>query len=177
MPKRLRYHLEPQKGWMNDPNGLCFFKGQYHSFFQHYPYAPNWGQMHWGHAVSEDLIHWTEVPIALFPDQPYEDDGGRFSGSVVVKDGLLYLFAPLFPMSVGRPNRWLSVGTACTLKNTPGTRSSPNRPPRGAGISATRRSAFLTAVTTWYAAPGRAASEKWYITPRTTSTTGIIRAS
>lgn len=92
MPERLRYHFEPQKGWMNDPNGLCFFKGQYHAFFQHYPYAPKWGQMHWGHAVSEDLIHWTEFPIALFPDQPYEDDGGCFSGSAVVKDGLLYLF-------------------------------------------------------------------------------------
>ena len=71
MPERLRYHFEPQKGWMNDPNGLCFFKGQYHAFFQHYPYAPKWGQMHWGHAVSEDLVHWTEFPIALFPDQPY----------------------------------------------------------------------------------------------------------
>lgn len=92
MPKRLKYHFEPLKGWMNDPNGLCWFNGQYHAFFQHYPYAPNWGQMHWGHAVTKDFIHWKELPIALFPDQPYEDDGGCFSGSAVVKDQILYLF-------------------------------------------------------------------------------------
>lgn len=92
MPERLHYHFEPQKGWMNDPNGLCFFKGKYHAFFQHYPYAPKWGQMHWGHAVSEDLVHWTELPIALFPDQPYENDGGCFSGSAVVWNETLYLF-------------------------------------------------------------------------------------
>lgn len=77
---------------MNDPNGLVFFKGRYHAFFQHYPHAPRWGQMHWGHAVSSDLINWEELDIALFPDMPYEDDGGCFSGSAIVKDGRLYLF-------------------------------------------------------------------------------------
>ena len=71
MPERLKYHFEPEKGWMNDPNGLVFYKNQYHAFFQHYPYAPKWGQMHWGHAVSNDLIHWSEKPIALYPDMPY----------------------------------------------------------------------------------------------------------
>lgn len=91
-PPRLNSHLEPSKGWMNDPNGLCFFKGRYHAFFQHYPYAPKWGPMHWGHAVSTDLIHWKELPIALAPDMPYEDAGGCFSGSAVVKDEKLYLF-------------------------------------------------------------------------------------
>lgn len=90
--ERFHYHFEPAHGWMNDPNGLCWFKGKYHAFFQHYPYAPQWGQMHWGHAVSEDLLHWTELPIALYPDQPYEDDGGCFSGSAIVKDGRLWLF-------------------------------------------------------------------------------------
>jgi len=92
MKKRLKYHFEPKKGWINDPNGLVWFKGQYHAFFQHYPYAPKWGQMHWGHAVSDDLVHWTELPIALFPDQNYENSGGCFSGSAVVKDDVLYLF-------------------------------------------------------------------------------------
>ncbi len=90
--ERLRYHFEPRKGWMNDPNGLVFFRGRYHAFFQHYPYAPQWGQMHWGHAVSDDLIHWEELPIALYPDQDYENDGGCFSGSAIVKDDRLYLF-------------------------------------------------------------------------------------
>ena len=77
---------------MNDPNGLVFFNGKYHAFFQHYPHAPHWGQMHWGHAVSDDLIHWEEKDIALFPDQDYENDGGCFSGSAIVKDDILYLF-------------------------------------------------------------------------------------
>lgn len=90
--KRFLYHFEPEKGWMNDPNGLVSFKGRYHAFFQHYPHKPQWGPMHWGHAVSDDLIHWEELPIALYPDMPYEDGGGCFSGSAVVKDGKLYLF-------------------------------------------------------------------------------------
>lgn len=90
--QRFRYHFEPEKGWMNDPNGLIFYRGQYHAFFQHYPYAPQWGQMHWGHAVSDDLLHWQELPIALYPDMWYEDEGGCFSGSAVEKDGRLYLF-------------------------------------------------------------------------------------
>lgn len=89
---RFQYHFEPGSGWMNDPNGLIFFRGRYHVFYQHYPYAPHWGQMHWGHAVSDDLIHWQELPIALYPDQEYENDGGCFSGSAVEKDGRLYLF-------------------------------------------------------------------------------------
>ncbi len=86
------YHFENRKGWMNDPNGLVFFKGKYHAFFQHFPYAAHWGQMHWGHAVSDDLIHWDELNIALYPDQAYENDGGCFSGSAIVKDERLYLF-------------------------------------------------------------------------------------
>ena len=90
--QRFQYHFEPKTGWMNDPNGLIFFRGQYHAFFQYNPYAPHWDRMHWGHAVSDDLIHWEEKPIALYPDQWYEDDGGCFSGSAVEKDGRLYLF-------------------------------------------------------------------------------------
>ena len=89
---RFEYHFEPQTGWINDPNGLIFYKGKYHAFFQHNPHGPHWDRMHWGHAVSEDLIHWQELPIALFPEQPYENDGGCFSGSAVEKDGRLYLF-------------------------------------------------------------------------------------
>ena len=66
-----RYHLAPPFGWCNDPNGMCFYKGQYHFFYQHYPYAPEWGPMHWGHAVSDDLAYWKHLPIALKPEQPY----------------------------------------------------------------------------------------------------------
>ena len=67
--ERFRYHFEPKRGWMNDPNGLIFYKGEYHAFFQYNPHAAHWGQMHWGHAVSRDLIHWEEYPIALYPDE------------------------------------------------------------------------------------------------------------
>ena len=102
MPERLQYHFEPKKGWMNDPNGLCFFRGRYHAFFQHNPYEPRWGPMHWGHAVSDDLIRWEELPIALYPDQPYEDAGGCFSGSAVVKDGKLYLFYTSVSKALGQ---------------------------------------------------------------------------
>ncbi|MBO7253088.1 MAG: glycoside hydrolase family 32 protein [Oscillospiraceae bacterium] len=89
---RLNRHFEPQTGWMNDPNGLIFYGGKYHAFFQYNPYGPVWDRMHWGHAVSTDLVHWEQQNIALYPDEPYEDDGGCFSGSAVQKDGKLYLF-------------------------------------------------------------------------------------
>lgn len=90
--KRFKYHFEPKKGWMNDPNGLVYFKGKYHAFFQHNPYSTEWDKMHWGHAVSADLINWQELPIALYPDQEYENNGGCFSGSAIVKDDKLYVF-------------------------------------------------------------------------------------
>ena len=92
MLPKLALHLQPERGWINDPNGLCYFQGKYHAFFQHNPKAPVWDTMHWGHAVSEDLLHWEELPIALYPDQPYESGQGCFSGSAVEKDGRLYLF-------------------------------------------------------------------------------------
>ncbi len=92
MLPKLNYHVEPEKGWLNDPNGLCYFQGKYHAFFQHNPKAPKWDVMHWGHAVSKDLVHWEELPIAFYPDQPYEAGLGCFSGSAVEKDGRLYFF-------------------------------------------------------------------------------------
>lgn len=89
---RFQYHFEPDKGWMNDPNGLCFYQGQYHAFFQYNPYHTKWDTMHWGHAVSKDLVHWEQIETALYPDQEYENEGGCFSGSAMEKEGKLYLF-------------------------------------------------------------------------------------
>lgn len=95
---RPQFHFAPQKNWMNDPNGLLYYKGVYHMFYQYYPGATVWGPMHWGHATSKDLFHWKEQPIALYPDSM----GYIFSGSAVVdfqnssgfgKDGKIPLVA------------------------------------------------------------------------------------
>ena len=76
------FHLCPRVGWMNDPNGFSWYNGKYHLFYQYYPYSTHWGPMHWGHAVSEDLLHWEHYPAALAPDELY-DRGGCFSGSAL----------------------------------------------------------------------------------------------
>ena len=85
-----RYHLAPRAGWMNDPNGLVWFDGWYHAFYQHHPYSTKWGPMHWGHARSQDLVHWEHLPVALAPEGP-EDKDGCFSGSAVVDGDTLAL--------------------------------------------------------------------------------------
>ena len=86
-----RIHLKAPGNWINDPNGFIYYKGMYHLFYQHFPYAPRWGTMHWGHAVSADLVHWEHKGIALFPTK-YEDSNGCFSGSAIEQDGRLYLY-------------------------------------------------------------------------------------
>lgn len=87
---RLGYHISAESGWINDPNGFCYYKGYYHIFYQYHPYSADWGPMHWGHARSKDLVHWETLPIALSPDSK-EDEDGCFSGSAIVKDDILYL--------------------------------------------------------------------------------------
>lgn len=87
---RGNYHLQPPIGWMNDPNGFVYYKGMYHLFYQFHPYSANGGLMYWGHAVSEDLISWQYLPVALSPDREYDADG-CWSGSAIVEGGRLYL--------------------------------------------------------------------------------------
>lgn len=91
--QKLKYHYRPKKGWVNDPNGLVYFKGYYHIFYQHAPdFEIPWKQpMHWGHARTKDFITFEELPVALYPDREY-DGKGCWSGTATVKDGRLYLF-------------------------------------------------------------------------------------
>ncbi|MFD0798819.1 glycoside hydrolase family 32 protein [Maribacter chungangensis] len=79
-PYRPQFHFTPEEKWMNDPNGLVYHKGVYHLFYQYYPDDIVWGPMHWGHAVSKDMVHWEHKPIALYPDE----NGLIFSGSAVL---------------------------------------------------------------------------------------------
>jgi fructan beta-fructosidase len=80
---RPKIHFSPEANWMNDPNGMVYYDGEYHLFYQYYPDSTVWGPMHWGHAISKDLIHWEQLPTALFPDSM----GMIFSGSAVVDKG------------------------------------------------------------------------------------------
>ena len=76
---RPQFHFSPEANWMNDPNGMVFLDGEYHLFYQYYPDSTVWGPMHWGHAISADMVHWEHLPIALYPDSL----GYIFSGSAV----------------------------------------------------------------------------------------------
>src|SRR5947209_20144239 len=79
-PYRPQYHFSPRQNWTNDPNGLVYFEGEYHLFFQYNPFGDEWGHMSWGHTVSRDLLHWHELPVAL----PEQNGIMIFTGSTVI---------------------------------------------------------------------------------------------
>lgn len=83
-PRRPQYHLLPARNWMNDPNGPIFWRGEYHMFFQYNPHAAVWGDMHWNHAVSPDMVRWQPLPVALAPTHGGPDSAGCFTGSALV---------------------------------------------------------------------------------------------
>ncbi len=91
-PHRPRYHFTPPANWMNDPNGIIEWEGKYHLFYQHNPHDAVWDNMHWGHAVSDDLAHWVDLPIALSPTPDGPDQNGCWSGCTVNNNGLATIF-------------------------------------------------------------------------------------
>lgn len=88
-PRRPQFHLLPAANWMNDPNGPIYWNGSYHMFYQYNPNGAFWGDMHWAHAISTDMVHWDHLPIALSPTPGGPDAGGCFSGTAVVQDGVV----------------------------------------------------------------------------------------
>ena len=88
---RPKIHLTAPKNWINDPNGFIYYNGEYHLFYQYFPYDCKWGTMHWGHATSKDLIMWKHYPIALYPTKEY-DQNGCFSGTAIIEKGELHLY-------------------------------------------------------------------------------------
>ncbi len=110
---KLRYHYRPKSGWVNDPNGLVYFNGYYHVFYQHAPdFEVPWKQpMHWGHARTKDFLHWEELPVALYPDKTY-DNNGCWSGTAIVNDDTLYLFYASVHTPVGSAEKIQTVSVA-----------------------------------------------------------------
>ncbi|XP_011081205.1 acid beta-fructofuranosidase 2, vacuolar [Sesamum indicum] len=89
--QRTGYHFQPQKNWMNDPNGPLFYKGWYHFFYQYNPSGAVWGNISWGHAVSKDLINWRHLPLAMVPDQWYDINGVWTGSATILQDGQLVM--------------------------------------------------------------------------------------
>lgn len=105
------FHITGEKGWINDPNGLVKFKGEYHVFFQYYPHDTKWGPMHWGHVRSRDLFHWELLPIALYPDG---EDDGCFSGSAIVwRDKLWLMYTGIRENAGGETVRQVQCLASC----------------------------------------------------------------
>jgi beta-fructofuranosidase len=139
-PYRPAFHFSPRKGWLNDPNGLAFFGGEYHLFFQHNPLAPAFGAMHWGHAVSPDLVHWRQLPEALSPPAPRDaaDMSGIFSGSAVADGGALHLLYTIYTDASRHPGaapERVALATSADGRTFAPSPSNPviAAPPAGAG--------------------------------------------
>ena len=107
---RPAFHLTAPVGWMNDPNGFSCYQGAYHLFYQYHPYDIRWGPMHWGHAVSHDMLRWEYLPAALAPDREY-DGNGCFSGSAVTLDDGRHLI-----MYTGNQDKLKEDGTRRTYQ-------------------------------------------------------------
>ena len=178
---RPQFHYTPAKNWMNDPNGLVYYKGEYHLFYQYNPFGSQWGHMSWGHAVSRDLVHWRELPVAI----PEQGDELVFSGSAVVdKDNTSGLGTKRNPPMVAiytaarsparRRRRWLTAPTAAVPSSaTPGTPCSTS----ARASSVTRRCSGTRRRTSGGWSSPRRSSARSPSTARRTSRTGRTSAT
>ncbi|WP_458204452.1 GH32 C-terminal domain-containing protein [Haladaptatus sp. NG-SE-30] len=120
---RPRYHITPPANWLNDPNGLVQWNGRYHVFYQYNPAGPFHGTIHWGHAVSDDLVRWEDEPVALSPDPDGPDRDGCWSGCMVVDEG-----TPMFVYTGGRGGRQLPCLATAEDSDLRRWRKSPDNP-------------------------------------------------
>lgn len=133
---RPRYHFLPPANWINDPNGLIHWKGQYHLFYQHNPHGAFHANIHWGHAASPDLVHWQNLPIALTPEPGSPDQDGCWSGCIVDNHGVPTLFYTGIPPQT--QNMATSDDDLFTWKKYPGNPVLPAPPPGLAIVGGSR---------------------------------------
>jgi beta-fructofuranosidase len=168
---RPQCHLLPAKNWMNDPNGPIFWRGQYHMFFQYNPNSAVWGDMHWNHAVSDDMIHWRHLPIALAPTPGGDDSDGCFTGSaaddkgtaIVIYTGVKSVSAERATLRDGHHNfretQLLATGKDSQLLNWEKLSKPVIEPPQDPNITGFR-DPFLFKVPT--AANSESSDAPWY---------------
>ncbi len=111
--ERPAFHLSSRVGWMNDPNGFSYYKGEFHLFYQYHPYDSHWGPMHWGHATSTDLLHWKYLPAALAPDASYDRDGCFSGGALAMQDGTHMLMYTGVCNEMQQNKQFAGVQTQC----------------------------------------------------------------
>jgi beta-fructofuranosidase len=147
---RPKYHFLPPSNWMNDPNGPIYWRGKYHMFYQYNPHAPVWGPMHWGHAVSTDMVHWRHLPVAMSPSPQGPDKDGVWSGCCVDDNG-----EPTFIYTGVRPE------VQCLAISHDGLQTLKKRkqavlsgPPEGLKVTGFRDPCVWKEDTTWYMALG-----------------------
>ena len=149
--QRPKYHFLPAANWMNDPNAPIFWKGKYHMFYQYNPNGAFWGTMHWGHAVSTDMIHWKHLPVALAPTPGGADKDGVFSGCAVDNNGVPTL------IYTGTKPEVQCVATSSdglhTWKKHEGNPVIP-RPPAGLAVTGFRDPCVWREDDAWYMALG-----------------------
>jgi|HubBroStandDraft_4_1064222.scaffolds.fasta_scaffold56007_2 beta-fructofuranosidase len=172
-PRRPQYHLLPAANWMNDPNGPIYWRGEYHMFYQYNPNGPVWGDMHWGHAVSPDMVHWRHLPVALAPTPGGPDAAGCFSGTALADgDQVAFLYtgvvsAPENEATIRdgvhslKESQCLAFGTGNDLSHwTKASSAVIPAPPPGLDVTGFRDPAPWRQGDTWYMAVGSGIRDK-----------------